>query len=185
MLLMLVVVWLLMSSDFATNSGAGSDKQLQSGEIVVKNVDLSDRDAVLRWARGICRGVSVEEIADAESIEPTTAAAVQVLVGNLPEETPDQTRKEAAQVCANELETFDLRRQLILEVLTAEVKIESSTSLSTETYKAIADQIQRHAMASVNTEQLTLAVMQILSEHLKETVPRDMAERIVDSISLP
>jgi hypothetical protein len=134
-------------------------------------------------ARGICRGVSIEEIADTENIEPTTAAAVQALVGNLPEGTPDQTRKEAARVCAIELEAFDQRRQVIMDVLAAEVKIASPSSAElTRTYGAMADEIQRHAMVASSTAQLTLAVMQILEEHLKKAVSQDQAKRIADCI---
>ncbi len=184
-MLVLVIVCLLMSSGYANYDGMGSDTPPESGRIIVRSVELSDHDAVLEWARGICRGVSVEEIADTSSIEPTTDAAVQALVGNLPDGASDQTRKEAARVCAIELEAFGQRRRMIMEVLAAEVKVASTELSSTEltrTYGAMAGDIQRHAMASSSTEQLTLAVMQILKEHLEEEVPQDIAERVVNRI---
>jgi len=62
-------------------------------------IDVNDHDAVLRWAREICRDISVDEAARLLHTEPTLQAVVDVLTSSL----PDSSRTEAAKICEAEL----------------------------------------------------------------------------------
>jgi hypothetical protein len=62
-------------------------------------IDLSDADAVRRWAQGMCRGLKLDEIARELDIEPTIDAVTRRLTSDLPEPAEAIARK----TCEDEL----------------------------------------------------------------------------------
>lgn len=63
------------------------------------NVDNDDPAAVVNWVRGMCRGRSVNQLAEFYEVSPTIEAVAAVLAGDL----PDQTRQVAIEACMDEL----------------------------------------------------------------------------------
>lgn len=64
-----------------------------------KFIDLSDTDAVRRWAQDMCRGLRLGEVARELDIEPTIDAVTRKLTSHLPEPAEAMARK----TCEEEL----------------------------------------------------------------------------------
>lgn len=91
----------LVSCGVLVGSHAGGKVVPKKEWVEVEQVDNSDLVSVEEWAKGICRGVSVKEAAEALNVDPTLSA----VVNDLTESLPESTRRRAAEICRAELIT--------------------------------------------------------------------------------
>jgi hypothetical protein len=61
----------------------------------VEEIDPTDRDGLIIWARDICHGLDIDSTAEAINVTPTADAVVEALTHSLPQ----GIRKEVADVC--------------------------------------------------------------------------------------
>jgi hypothetical protein len=64
-------------------------------------VDLADVAAVKRWARGMCAGLKLDEIARELDIEPTVASVAHGLTSGMPEPAEAIARKTCEEELSN------------------------------------------------------------------------------------
>lgn len=98
---MLLALATLVSCAFLVGPHAGGTVMAKKEWVEVEQIDKSDLASVEDWATGICREVSVREMAEALNVESTLSA----VVNDLTESLPESTRERAAEICRAELIT--------------------------------------------------------------------------------
>ena len=99
-----LVLTALVSYVLLIDSGTGVQpvaEKRQKEWVEVEQVDKNDLAKVELWAKGICRGVSVKEAAEALNVDPSLPSVISALTESLPE----TTRERAAAICRAELIT--------------------------------------------------------------------------------
>lgn len=66
----------------------------------VSSVDVIDSNAMSEWARGMCKGQTVEHLAAIYKVDATVRSVANAIGRNF----PDKTRRVVTQVCQDELE---------------------------------------------------------------------------------
>lgn len=80
------------------SSAVGRDEP-KAETVYVEPLDVSDGEAVLRWARNVCEGVRVSDAARYLGIEADLEGVVEVLTESIPE----PVRQDAIRVCQRHL----------------------------------------------------------------------------------
>lgn len=83
----------------AQNSRSEIGGSMVSERFFFESVDVSDRNAVMQWARELCNGLDVAETAATFDIPPTREA----VAGELMKSLPTSVQADAVQVCVKHL----------------------------------------------------------------------------------
>jgi len=86
-----------------TNRGLHSHSSQEElgevSELYLPNIDIHDKGDVARWARSVCQGGSLHELASLLRVAPT----LDDVIKGLTESLPDSTQAMAADICRSEL----------------------------------------------------------------------------------
>lgn len=136
---------------------------------------------MIKWAKGICRGVSIDEAAQSENVGPNVSEIMDALTKSLPVGMSDETLKEVAEVCRSELEEFDKRSYEIATILIDELAVDAN-SPSIKTYQTGAEEILRHVMAEESEQQLATTVLRVVGELSQMEIDKSQAQIIVEHV---
>ena len=81
----------------------GGVRQMTRERWSAEFVDAADAAAVRRWARGMCKGLQLSEIAQELDVEPTVASVARRLTSGMPEPAEAIARR----TCEEELRKAD------------------------------------------------------------------------------